>query len=160
MKRCINNLWQTKRLDVSIVQDTFQCDMNVKFKDDCTRVVKVMQQIFIVKSPFDKIDWHKKECANQLIRSNRLKRKKAKPQTMHLKLKLCRWLRKRSLSDEDFIDDDDDVVNDDKVRVRRSVDDFSKRCVELDPLLMSVSLIKGSGEYNHDGNTIKVWFAI
>ena len=78
---------------------------------------------------------------------------------MHLKLKLCRWLRKRSVSDEDFIDDDD-VVNDDKVRVRRSVDDFSKRCVELDPLLMSVSLIKGSGEYNHDGNTIKVWFAV
>ena len=62
--------------------------MKVTFKDDCTRVVKVMQQIFIVKSPFDKIDWHKKECANQLIRSNRLKRKKAKPQTMNLKTKI------------------------------------------------------------------------
>ena len=62
--------------------------MKVTFKDDCTRVVKVMQKIFIVRSPYDKIEWHKKECANQLIRSTRLKRKKAETQTMNQKLKL------------------------------------------------------------------------
>ena len=74
--------------------------------------------------------------------------------------KLCRWLRKRSISDEDFANDEPVTIEDDKYRVKRSVDDYSKTCVELDPLLMSVSLVKGSGEYNHDGNTVKVIFVL
>ena len=74
--------------------------------------------------------------------------------------KLYRWLRKRSISDEDFANDEPVTIEDDKYRVKRSVDDYSKTCVELDPLLMSVSLVKGSGEYNHDGNTVKVIFVL
>ena len=74
--------------------------------------------------------------------------------------KLYRWLRKRSISDEEFANDEPVTIEDDKYRVKRSVDDYSKRCVELDPLLMSVSLVKGSGEYNHDGNTVKVIFVL
>ena len=72
-----------------------------------------------------------------------------------------RWLKKRSIDPGEY-ESFKQAEDDGSVRLKRDVPwwsgDNSLKCEELDPGVVRVIWSKNDGEYNQEGNTIKVEF--